>query len=145
MAELRKRRKYLSLERQLSKVYVMRNADLKLSLPSDMSDAFCMILDEYGIKHSDEKKVSKGPSLAVNSAQETFKDIAIELINSGAFWTAFSACFIAYIKRNGKKKVTLEKDGKKISLENVTHQELTEILEDAKTLVFSESDDKKPT
>lgn len=123
----------------------MRNADLKLSLPPEMSDSFCAILDEYSIKYSVEKKLSNGPSLAVNSAQETFKDIAIELINSGAFWTAFSACFIAYINRNGKKKVTLEKDGKKISLENVTHQELTEIIGDARTLVFSESDGKKST
>jgi len=80
----------------------MHNANLKLSLPSDMSDTFCVILDEYGIKHSNEKKVSNGPSFAVNSTQETFKDIAIELINSGAFWTAFNACFIAYIKAMAK-------------------------------------------
>jgi len=53
--------------------------------------------------------------------------------------------FYCLHKSNGKNKVTLEKDGKKISLENVTHLELTEILENAKTLVFSETEDKKPT
>ncbi|EMH6517112.1 hypothetical protein [Klebsiella grimontii] len=123
----------------------MRNADLKLSLPSEISDAFCAILDEYDIKHSVEKKVSKGPSFAVNSAQETAKEIVIELINSGAFWTAFSACFIAYINRNGKRKVTLKNGNKEISLENASHREVTEFIENANEVVFKDDGDKKPT
>ncbi|EGT6419441.1 hypothetical protein JEC16_004377 [Salmonella enterica subsp. enterica serovar Agona] len=123
----------------------MRTPGLRLSLPSDMSDAFCTILDEYAIQHSLAEEKNNGPKLAVNSAQDSMKEIVIELINSGPFWAAFSACFIAYLNRNRGKKATIEKDGKKISLDNITHHELTEILEDAKTIVFSESDDKNPT
>lgn len=122
----------------------MRNADLKLSLPSDISDAFCAILDEYDIKHSVKKKVSNGPSLAVNSAQEAAKEIVIELINSGAFWTAFSACFIAYINRNSNKKVTLKNGNKEISLENANHREVAEFIENASEVILKDAADKKP-
>ncbi|KMK11029.1 hypothetical protein ABW06_23360 [Pluralibacter gergoviae] len=120
----------------------MRNPGLKLTLPSEISDTFCKILDEYRINHTSEKKVESGPTFAVNSAQDSVKEIVIELINSGPFWAAFSACFIAYINRSGKKKATIKKDGKIISLENITHDELTRVLEDAKTVELKDGGDK---
>lgn len=79
----------------------MRTPGLRLSLPSDMSDAFCTILDEYAIQHSLAEEKNNGPKLAVNSAQDSMKEIVIELINSGPFWAAFSACFIAYLNLSG--------------------------------------------
>ncbi|EAA1884676.1 hypothetical protein E1K98_10890 [Salmonella enterica subsp. enterica serovar Fluntern] len=123
----------------------MRSPGLKLSLPSDISDTFCTILDEYAIQHSSVEEKSNGPKLAVNSASGAAKDIIIEIVNSAPFWAAFSACFIAYLNRNRGKKASIEKDGKKISLENITHHEMAKFLEDAKTVVFREDNDKKPT
>ncbi|MKL98917.1 hypothetical protein D6S11_03065 [Salmonella enterica subsp. enterica] len=118
----------------------MDKPPLKLFLPSDISDDFCAILGEYGIKHSTEKEVSNGPSLVVNSASDTVKEIVIEIVNSTPFWTAFSACFIAYLNRNKGKKLTAEKDGVKFSLENMNHHEMTKALEDAKRIMVSNNE-----
>lgn len=120
----------------------MRNTDLKLSLPPEMSDTFCTILGEYGINHSAKNNVNSGPSLAVNSAQETAKEIVIELINSEAFWAAFSACFIAYTNRKSSKKVVIKNGDKEMSLENASHLEVKEFIENSSEIVFKDSSDK---
>ncbi|KZG28876.1 hypothetical protein AH85_14405 [Salmonella enterica subsp. enterica serovar Tennessee] len=71
-----------------------------------------------------------------NHQDSSFSTILVQLLAPASSLTS---------TETGAKKASIEKDGKKISLENITHYEMAKFLEDAKTVVFREDDDKKPT
>lgn len=123
----------------------MNNAPLKLDVPSEILDAFCKSLDDFGMDYSRSDEF-KGPRLAVNSAQDTTKEILFHIIEQKHFWNMLSAVIVAFIYRNKFKGITIWRNGNKISTRGMDNaRELMKLIEGADKLEVKIEDDKKPT
>ncbi|EPG4896229.1 hypothetical protein NM463_002338 [Citrobacter koseri] len=88
----------------------------------------------------------KGPQLAVNSAQDTAKEILFHIIEQKHFWNMLSAAIVAFIYRNKFMKITIWKGDIKISTRGMDNaRELMKLIEGSDKLEIRAEDDKKPS
>lgn len=120
----------------------MNNAPFKLDVSSEILDAFCKSLDDFGMDYSRSDKV-KGPRLAVNSSQDTAKEILFHIIEQKHFWNMLSAAIVAFIYRNKFMKITIWKGDMKISTRGMDNaRELMKLIEGSDKLEIKAEEDK---
>lgn len=120
----------------------MNKAPFKLDVSSEILDAFCKSLDDFGMDYSRSDKI-KGPSLVVNSAQDTAKEILFHILEQKHFWNMLSTAIVAFIYRNKFMKITIWKNGVKISTRGMNNaRELMKLIEGAEKLEIKSEDDK---
>lgn len=120
----------------------MNKAPFKLDVSSEIFDAFCKSLDDFGMDYS--KFDVKGPRLVVNSSQDTIKELLFHIIEQKHFWNMLSAVIVAFIYRNKFKKITVWRNGMKVSSSGYDNtKELMKLIEDADKLEIKVEDDNK--
>tara|TARA_R110001583_G_scaffold194100_1_gene364275 strand:+ start:12645 stop:12992 length:348 start_codon:yes stop_codon:yes gene_type:complete len=89
------------------------------------------LLDEANLKY-EFRRPQQGIVMASSST--------IDVIMNGAFWVSLAGVLVAFIKsRAGRKVIITTKENTVIHAEGLTREELTQVLQTAKTIMAADT------
>ena len=108
---------------------------IRISLFKDSREPFVALLREHGIEFS-----SRAPRMGVPMASGEW----VEVLKSISISAPFATVVVAFLKhRHSRKIIITTNDNTVVHAENLTHEELLQVLQDAKNLTVIETSPKE--